>query len=148
MKLIHVLLKKIYQDSAVVFNPVALTDVQRAVIEMVKNKAPKLPPDYMSFLTEVNGFYWNGIYMFGLYEQERAEGSYMHPGILETYSKFLKKEVFKNRLVLGYAIEEIITYNASNREYQILSRYDYRILYRFPRFFDVLYYYVSETLSV
>ena len=141
MKLIHVVLKAIYKDAAVVFNPVTLTDVQRASFEIVKNKGIKIPNDYAAFLTEVDGLSWNGLYLFSLNEKERQDGAFIHPGILQTYHKGLKNPIFKNRLLLGYGPEEIITYHAGKKEYQILSQYDYRILVRLPRFFDVLYYY-------
>lgn len=141
MKLIHVVLKAIYKDAAVVFNPVALTDVQKASFEIVKNKGIKIPNDYAAFLTEVDGLSWNGLYLFSLNEKERQDGAFTHPGILQTYHKGLKNPIFKNRLLLGYGPEEIITYHAGKKEYQILSQYDYRILVRLPRFFDVLYHY-------
>ena len=130
-----------YKDAAVVFNPVTLTDVQRVAIDIVKHKGVKIPNDYAAFLTEVDGLSWNGLYLFALNEKERQDGAFIHPGIAQMYPKFLNNPLFKNRLLLGYGPEELITYHAGKKEYQILSQYDYRILVRLPRFFDVLYHY-------
>lgn len=149
MKIIHHILKRMYEDKGLLFGPVPMQEIQRASIELVKSGQTKIPNDYVAFLMDVNGLYWNGLTLFSLNEKKRVneqgeEQVFNHPGILNTYERYMKNPLIKNQLIIGTGLEEVIAYSASQKEYRILSRYDYRVMVKFPRFIDVLYYYANR----
>lgn len=147
MKLIRQFLKAMYTDGAVVFPAVPMLTIQKACMELVKNKVPKIPNDYISFLTEVNGLYYQGVYLFGLNEQEREKGAFMHPGIMQNYVRYSKNPTLQGTIVIGLGHEELIAYCAAAKEYRLISNYDFQIILRFPRFIDVLYHYMGDLLD-
>ncbi len=147
MKLLHQVLKKMYEDYAVIFPPADPKDVQKASVTLIKNGLPAIPSDYLELLTATNGFFWNGLELFSLTDQERENGAYTHTGILSSYLLQLSNPLLKKKLVIGSFPEELIVYDASKKEYQILDRSTYSVLLKLPRFFDVLYFYGRDLIE-
>lgn len=147
MKLLNQLLKKLYEDYAVVFPGVDALKVQQSSLTLFKAGVPVIPADYVSFLSVTNGLFWNGVAFFALNEQERDKGAFFHPGIMESYTLYQKNNLMRKKLLLGRAPEELIVYAAESKVYQLLDRYTYEVILTFPRFFDVLYFYARELME-
>lgn len=147
MKLLHQVLKKMYQDYAVVFPAVDPKDVQRASVALVKAGVPQIPTDYIEFLSSTNGLFWNGLELFSLFEHEREKGAFTHTGIMESYATYAQNPLLKKKLVVGVAPEELIVYYPEAKEYQIVDRHTQSILVKLPRFFDVLCFYARDLIG-
>ena len=147
MTLLNKLLKKMYEDYAVVFPKVDSIKVQQSSLKLFKAGFPVIPTDYVVFLSMTNGLFWNGLTLFALTKQEREKGAFYHPGIMDTYAGYQKNTLMHKKLLLGYAPEELIVYVAEAKLYQILDRYTYEVILTLPRFFDVLYFYARELME-
>lgn len=147
MRTLNHILQVLYKNYAVVFPPVKTEEAQRASIALVKAGLPAIPRDYVRFTEATNGLFWNGLELFGLSEQKRGQGAFVHTGISQTYAGFATNPLLRKKLVLGWAPEELIVYAPVEREYQIIDRFRYEIVLRFPRFLDVLYFYTRDLLE-
>lgn len=143
----HQLLKKIYQDYAVLFPPAEFEEIKQISFELTQIGLAPLPGDYADFLMLTNGLFWNGLEIFATTEQERNNGFFSHRGIYQMQKVFLTNAALKNKMVLAFAPEEYIVYDVVCKEYQIVDRYSYMVFVKFPQFADILYYYVKNVIE-
>lgn len=141
MILMKQLLKKMYHDYAVFFPGIDAKEAQKASVILMKAGAPKIPSDYVEFLTMSNGMSWNGLTLFSLNEIDRADGAFRQPGIMQTYKEYLDNPLLNKKLVIGFAPEELIVFYPAQNEYQLVDKCSYNVIVKLPRFFDVLYFY-------
>jgi hypothetical protein len=148
-KMYKIIMKRMYEDKAVFYPPIDAMEVQKMAVGLVKAGCPKIPHDFAQFLTLSNGLSWNGLTIFATVEVKSEEVvEKHHPGIMQTYQVFLQNPLLKDKLVLGYSTEELIAWSGKEHDYQIISRYDYRVLLKLPRFVDILFYYASVHLGL
>lgn len=147
MKLLKQLLKKMYQNYAVMFPGIDALEAQKASVVLVKSGLPQIPADYVYFLTLTNGLNWNGLELFSLNEQDRDQGAFKHTGIMQSFQIQMDNPLLKKKLILGMAPEELIVYYPAQDEYQILDRFTYKVVVKLPRFFDVLYFYAGSLVE-
>lgn len=143
MVLMKRLLKKMYQNSAVFFPGMQITEIQKKSVQFVKKSMPKIPMDYTAFLELTDGLSWNGLELYGIHEHERNKGAFKHVGIFQAYETHQSNPLLTKKLVLGEAPEELIVFYQTQNEYQIIDRYTYQVIIKLPRFFDVLYFYAG-----
>lgn len=147
MRVLHQVLKKIYQDYAVLFPPADYREIQEISQALVQMGLVPLPGDYSDFLLLTNGLFWNGLEIFATTEQERNNGAFFHRGIFQMQKVLLANNGLKNKIVFAMAPEEYIAYDIQRKEYQIIDRYSYTVFVKFPRFSDILYYYVQNIIE-
>ena len=70
MKLLKNRLREIYQDNAVVFDPVDIFEIKKETIGLMKKGFLKLPNDYAELLTLTDGVSWNGLVFFSIKVQK------------------------------------------------------------------------------
>lgn len=138
---INTILNNMYQTYAIVFPPVSVMDVQRTSIQMVKNGLVQIPTDYVQFLLITDGLNWNGLELFSIHEHERKDCVFPCIQLVPYQSTQNLKSLFPRSLILGFAPEHFILYEAIKKEYTIIDRYTYAPVIRLPRFADVLYFY-------
>ena len=125
-------LKCLYENYAVVFPPIDSKLVQQGSVKLVKSGIVPIPLDYVAFLSLTNGLSWNGLELFSLNNLERAKGAFHHPGILDNFSFCQNNALMKKKLLLGYGWESLIVYDFTQKEYQLIDRYTYRLIISFP----------------
>ena len=140
MKLLKNRLKEVYQDNAVVFDPLDIFEIKKETIGLMKKGFLKLPNDYAELLTLTDGLSWNGLVFFSIKEHKDEEFEFPS---FEKHESGFQIPLLKEYLIVGYAPDELIGYHPATNEYHILARYDYRILLKLPRFYDVFYRYTS-----
>lgn len=147
MRVLTQVLKKIYQDYAIIYPPAEQIEVHTIASMLLQNNQGCLPSDYRDFLMMTDGLFWNGIEFFSTREHERDNGSFYHRGLLPIQLKYSNNALLKNKIILGIAPEEIIAYDSFRKEYQIIDKYSYTVFVKFPHFADVLYFYVRNLLD-
>ncbi len=147
MKLMNGVLKRMYQEYAIVFPPASVDDIKQLSFMLLKSRQPQIPADYATFLQKTNGLFWNGLELYATTAQERNKGAFFHTGILQSFPVHADNPLLAGKLVVGMAPEEVIVYDGKTKEYQILDRYMYTVSLRLPRFFDVLYFYAKELIK-
>lgn len=147
MRVLHQVLKKIYQDYAVFFPPAKINEIQKVNIQLVQTGLAALPQDYIDFLTMTNGIFYNGLELFATTSHEREKGAFFHRSIMEIQKLFSQNPSVKNKIILAQAPEEFVLYDFQKKEYQIMDRYSYTVFLKFPNLLDVIYYYTKPVLD-
>ena len=143
---INTVLNNMYQSFAFVFPPAPIMDIQRTSISLVKHGLVQIPNDYIQFLSITDGLNWNGLELFSIHEHERKDCVFPCIQLLPYQATQNLKSLFPKSLILGFAPEHFILYEAPQKEYIIVDRYTYAPIVKLPRFADVLYFY-WETFS-
>ncbi len=138
---INTVLNNMYQAYAMVFPPVSVMDIQRTSIQMVKNGLVQIPADYVQFLSVTDGLNWNGLELFSIHEHERKDCVFPCIQLVSYQATQNLKSLFPRALVLGFAPEHLVLYEATKKEYVIVDRYTYAPVVKLPRFADILYFY-------
>lgn len=147
MRILHQVLKKMYQESAVVFPPAKYAEIHMVNTILTHENLSKLPQDYINFLTLTDGLFFNGLELFATKEHEREKGAFFHRSIVQMQRIYTNNPQLNGKIVLAQAPEELILYDFKKKEYQIMDRYSYTIFLKFPHFLDVLYYYVGTVIE-
>ena len=126
------------ENYAVLFPPVNPIAVQQASVRLVKSGAPAVPADYVAFLAETNGLFWNGNELFSLNNLDRDKGAFRHCGLLEQAQTVAQHPMMRKRLWLGIGVEVMLVYDAGTRQYMVLDRYTYEPVQVFASLTDVL----------
>lgn len=147
MYLLRQLLDKMTQDYALTFRPLKLAEVKRLSITLKKNNLCIIPSDYANFLCWTDGLVWHDLELFSVYSYERPDTVYPHPTLLDIQKKHILEEAFPRKIVLGRGAENLICYDEKTKRYEILNRFTYQPVIQFPRFIDVLYFYVGQEKS-
>lgn len=142
MRILHQVLKKMYQESAVVFPPAKYAEIHMVNTILTHSGLAPLPQDYIDFLTLTDGLFFNGLELFATREHEREKGAFFHRGITQMQRTYADNPTISGKIILAQAPEELIFYDFKKKEYQIVDRYNYSVFLKFPHFLDVLYYYV------
>ena len=145
---LNTILNNMYQTYALVFPPAQIMDIQRASISLVKQGSIQIPNDYVQFLTVTDGLNWNGVEFFSIYEHERKDCVFPSIQLLKYQATQNLKSLYPKSLILGFAPEHLIIYEAPKKEYIILNRYTYAPVTKLPRFADVLYFYWDSFSNV
>lgn len=138
---LNTVLNNMYQTYAMVFPPAQIMDIQRTSISLVKQGFIQIPNDYIQFLTMTDGLNWNGVEFFSIHEHERKDCVFPCLQLMPYQSTQNLKSLFPKSLILGFAPEHLILYEASKKEYAIIDRYTFAPVVKLPRFADVLYFY-------
>lgn len=138
---INTILNNMYQHYALVFPPAELMEIQRVSIQLVKQGLIQIPNDYIQFLEITDGLSWNGLELFSIYEQERKDSVFPSVQLLSYQARQNLKGLFPKSLVLGFAPEQLILYEAPKKAYTIVDRYTYEPVVQLPRLADILYFY-------
>lgn len=147
MRILHQVLKKIYQDYAVFFPPAKLSEIQKVNFELSQTGLTSLPQDYIDFLMMTNGLFHNGLEMFSTTEHERDKGAFFHRSIMQMQKLFSQNPILKNKIMLAQAPEEFVVYDFQKKEYQLVDRYSYTVFLKLPNLLDVFYYYTKPVLD-
>lgn len=147
MRTLVQVLKKVYQDYAIIYPPAEPAEIDSVYFSLLQNGYGRLTSDYRTFLMMTDGLFWNGLELFATREHERNNGAYFHRGILQMQSTFAANALLKKKIILGISPEELIAYDATRKEYQIIDRYSYTIFVKFPGFADILYFYVRNVID-
>ncbi len=147
MRTLVQVLKKIYQDYATIYPPAEPEEINSVYFGLLQNGYGRLPSDYRSFLMMTDGLFWNGLELFSTREHERDNGTYFHRAILKQQAAFAANPELHKKVILGLSTEEIIAYDATRKEYQIIDRYSYTVIVKFPGFADILYFYVRNVVD-
>lgn len=147
MRILHQVLKKIYQDYAVFFPPAKLSEIQKVNFELSQTGLSSLPQDYIDFLMMTNGLFHNGLEMFSTTEHERDKGAFFHRSIMQMQKLFSQNPILKNKIMLAQAPEEFVVYDFQKKEYQLVDRYSYTVFLKLPNLLDVFYYYTKPVLD-
>jgi len=148
MYLLRHLLDTISQDYALTFRPLNLGEVKRLSIALKKNNLCVIPSDYANFLCWSDGLVWHDLELFSVYSYERPDTVYPQPTLLDIQKKHLLENAFPHKIVLGRCAEELICYDERIKRYEVLNRFSYQTVIQFPRFVDMLYFYVGKEKSV
>lgn len=140
-------LRKIYQDLGVLYPPAERMEVHSVTTQLFQNGHGYLPNDYRDFLLMTDGLFWNGIEIFATREHERERGAFFHRALLPMQAFFSANAMMKNKIAVGTAPEELIVYDSSRKEYQLLDRYTYTTFVKFPALADILYFYVRNMIE-
>ena len=138
---LNTLLNTLYQNYALVFPSVTLMDIQRTSIQLVKQGLIQIPGDYVQFLSLTDGLNWNGVELFSIHEHERKDCVFPSLQLFSYQATHNLKSLFPKSLILGFAPEHLILYEAPKKEYTIIDRYTYAPVVKLPRLVDVLYFY-------
>jgi len=136
-------LKCLYENYAVVFPAIEPKLAQQASVKLVKSAVPPIPLDYVTFLAATNGLSWNGISLFSLENIERDKGAFHHPGIMQNFQFCQNNALMKKKLLLGEGWETILVYDFAQKEYLLLDRYTYDIIFHFATLVDFLKYMIK-----
>lgn len=109
-------------------NPAAETgtaaDARHVMItrtELKKNGLPVWTAEFETLLSEFNGIYHNGSFVFGVKPEN------------ETFSDVLEDNLLlcppENLLFLGYGEWDFLTYNAIESQYQLLDKNDLHVIF-------------------
>lgn len=147
MRTLVQVLKKVYQDYAIIYPPAESAEIDSVYFSLLQNGYGRLASDYRTFLMMTDGLFWNGLELFATREHERNNGAHFHRGILQMQSIFAANALLKKKIILGISPEELIAYDAARKEYQIIDRYSYTIFVKFPGFSDILYFYVRNVID-
>lgn len=147
MRALVQVLKKVYQDYAVIYPPAEAVEVSDVYAALIQNGYGRLPADYRTFLMMTDGLFWNGLELFSTREHERNNGAFFHRAIIQSQALFSKNTQLNKKIVLGMAPEELIVYDAVRKEYQLVDRYSYTIFVKFPSFSDILYFYIRNVVE-
>ena len=138
---LNTILNNMYQTYALVFPPAKIMDIQRTSIQLVKQGLIQIPNDYIQFLSVTDGLNWNGVEFFSINEHERKDSVFPNLLLFPYQSSQNLKSVYPKSLILGFAPEHFILYEASKKEYIVVDRYTFAPIVKLPRFADVLYFY-------
>ena len=133
-------LKCLSDNYAVFFPAIETKTAQQASVKLVKSGVPPIPLDYVSFLAKTNGLSWNGVTLFSLENIERNKGAFFHPGIMQNFQFSHNNPIMKKRLLLGWGWETLLVYDFLKKEYALLDRFTYDLVFSFPTFVDFLKY--------
>lgn len=147
MRTLIQVLKKVYQDYAIIYPPAEPREIEAVYLGLMKNGYGRLPADYRTFLMMTDGLFWNGVELFATQEHERNNGTHFHRGIWQMQALFADNPNLNKKIVLGMAPEELIVYDAARKEYQLIDRYSYTTFLKFPGFADILYFYVRNVID-
>ncbi len=138
---LNTILNNMYQNYAVIFPAANIMDIQRTSISLVKQGFVQIPNDYIQFLSTTDGLNWNGVEFFSIHEQERKDCVFPSLQLMPYQTTQNLKALFPKSLILGMAPEQLILYEAPQKEYTIINRYTFNRVVQLPRFADVLYFY-------
>ncbi len=145
---LNAILNNMYQNYAVIFPAANIMDIQRTSISLVKQGFVQIPNDYIQFLSTTDGLNWNGVEFFSIHEHERKDCVFPNL-LLNAYQTTQNlKALFPKSLILGMAPEQLILYEAPQKEYTIINRYTFNRVVQLPRFVDVLYFYWDSFSNV
>lgn len=147
MRILHQVLKRIYQESAVFFPPAKYADIHMVNTVLTRGGLAPLPQDYVNLLLLTNGLFYNGLELFATTEHEREKGAFFHRSIPQMQRLYSENPIVNNKILLAQAPEELALYDFKKKEYVLLDRYTYTIIARFPQFLDMLYFFVRSTIE-
>lgn len=147
MRVLHQVLKKIYQEYAVFFPPATSIEIQKTNLTLTQTGLASLPQDYIDFLMLTNGLFYNGLELFATTEHEREKGAFFHRSIPQMQKLYSQNPLINNKIMLAQAPEEFVLYDFQKKEYQLMDRYSYTVFLKFPNLLDVIYYYTKPTLD-
>ena len=99
--------------------PEALIVAQKILFGMGLNR---IPQSYSDFLKKYNGIKANGAYLFGATVDEELD-------IIDCNEQMSKPD---GTLLLGYNDFDLLVFNFSNKQYQIVDREDMKVLDSYP----------------
>jgi len=140
-------LKKLSQKTALTFPPTTQEKLAKLRMNLIRNKLPPLPADYIKFLQQTDGLSWNGIRFFGVEEHDRAQRSYTFPSLLKINLDFAKRNRPVSFLILGDKDEDLIVYDEKQDLYYLVDKMDLISDLSLPRFFDVLYLFTQDYIG-
>ena len=139
MIVLNTLINQLKIKDALLFHGATLTQAQSTSITLVKQGYGRIPRGYLNFLNVTDGLTWHGLELFGCVPHERAGTVFNQPSILDYQTKYAQGHFFAHRLILGRAMETLISYNTDNQCYELIDRNALSSFLKFPRFEDILY---------
>ena len=147
MRILHQVLKRIYQESAVFFAPAKYADIHMVNTILTRSGLAPLPQDYVNLLLLTNGLFYNGLELFATTEHEREKGAFFHRSIPQMQRLYSDNPIVNNKILLAQAPEELALYDFKKKEYILLDRYTYTVIARFPQFLDMFYFFIRSTIE-
>lgn len=115
---------KLKDDNAVFFPAASEHDIEFASSLLSNNRFALIPDEYIEILTETNGFAWNGLEFYGTEPRERSEYDYTLPSIVDINTSFTRKEIIRDRLIIGAAASEVFLYDGRFKKFQVARRFN------------------------
>ncbi len=103
---------------AMVPRPASHNDIISCQIELLDSLYPVLPNDYIGFLKICNGLSFNGVELYGTDIVKDLITGYVLIDII-SYNEELFCEENKNLLFIGCVDDDIYTYNAKTKMYEV-----------------------------
>ena len=140
MILLKTLLEQLKLKDALFFSGVSVAQVQAMSINLIRVGYPRIPRGYLNFLGFSDGLVWNGLELFSCGHHVRAGTVFDQPDIFSYQEKYALGKIFSKYLILGRTTEILICYDTLKHNYLLLDRSSLKVILKFPRFEDSLYY--------
>ena len=144
MDVLQTLLTRFKSKDAILLPPAGEQIIAPFRMTLARNKIPQPAPDYFKFLAFTDGLIFNGLKIFGTQTHQREEKNYAFPSLLEINMNFLARNRSHDFVILGEINEDLIIYHIKEKNYQLIDKTDLVSEISFPRFYDILYYFIEE----
>lgn len=109
-------------EGAMIVRPATDEDIALCNKDMTQIEFPLLPEGYTGFLTQLNGFAWNGIEFFSTDRVTDPQTNYTLNDIVSANEDFVEyNEGLERCVLLGRADDDLYVYNTQNRQYEVLD---------------------------
>ncbi len=126
------------QPACVSFPPAVKADIVRALEQLKELKFAAPTPDYMAFLSYLDGYYYDGLELFGIRTHLRISKQYTFSNLVEQNRNFCQYTFFIGKLIIGRLSEHFIIYDERNKLYAIIDRVNLCPMVEFSDFDDLL----------
>lgn len=126
------------QPSSLTFPPAVKADTARAVEQLKEMNFAVPTPDYLAFLSYCDGYYYDGLELFGIRTHLRMSKQYTFPNLVEQNRNFCQYTFFIGKLIIGRISEHFIIYDEHNKLYAIVDRVNLCSMVEFSDFDGLL----------
>jgi hypothetical protein len=109
-------------EGAMIVRPATVKDLKLCQKDMADTGFPPIPQGYTDFLSNLNGFAWNGIEFFSTDQVTDPETDYMLNDIVSANEGFAEyNEGLEHCVYLGRADDDLYVFNTKNGRYEVLD---------------------------
>lgn len=125
-------------DSCMIVRPATEKDLKQCQKDMKKMKFPTIPEEYSAFLSNINGFAFNGIEFYSTDQVTDLETNFMLNDIVSANEDFVNtNEGLEHCVLLGRADEDLFVFNTQNNRYEVLDMTGRDVMDDFDNFDDM-----------
>jgi len=119
------ILNAVVEHGAMIVRPATEKDLKLCQKDMKEMEFPPIPQQYANFLSQLNGFAWNGIEFFSTDQVTDPETNFMLNDIVSANELFVEYNNdflnVKNYILLGRADDDLYVYNMESGRYEVLD---------------------------